>query len=185
MPLGVIRWSDDCRMRQHMAINCNNVRREPTVTRTNDIKKSILRRPRSGSLGDRHFLRGRVSCQPPVNRDFASRFQFLGALVDRLDDLSSHVTQAPDAVTDDVANDLSAVESMVSRVGIEPTTRRLRVHGWMSAGIQPVVLLSNLTSQCPAMSTVSAEVHRLGFHIGFQKKLPCQRTSPGFLTSHS
>jgi hypothetical protein len=25
----------------------------------------------------------------------------------------------------------------VSRVGIEPTTRRLRVHGWMSAGIQP------------------------------------------------
>jgi hypothetical protein len=38
-----------------------------------------------------------VSCQPPVNRDFASRFRFLGALVDRLDDPSSHVIQAPDA----------------------------------------------------------------------------------------
>jgi hypothetical protein len=32
-PLGVIRWSDDCRMRQHIAINCNNVGTEPTVTR--------------------------------------------------------------------------------------------------------------------------------------------------------
>jgi hypothetical protein len=41
-----------------MAINCNNVRREPTVTRTNDIKKSILRRPQ---VGIRHFLRGRMS----------------------------------------------------------------------------------------------------------------------------
>jgi hypothetical protein len=49
----------------------------------------------------------------------------LGALVDRLDDPSSHITQGPNAVPDDVVNDVNAVESTVSRVRIEPTTSRL------------------------------------------------------------
>jgi hypothetical protein len=75
----------------------------------------------------------------------------------------------------------SAGEKMVSRVGIEPTTRRLRVHGWMSAGIQPVVLLSIFTGSRPPMSAVSAEIRRLGFQLGFQKNVP-QRTSPGVWT---
>ena len=50
------------------------------------------------------------------------------AAVDRLDDTSLGVTQAsPDAAPDEGGADVSLLESMVSRVGIEPTTRRLRV----------------------------------------------------------
>jgi hypothetical protein len=57
----------------------------------------------------------------------------------------------------------------VSRVGIEPTTRRLRVTGWMSAGVQRVVLLNDLLRRRPAMSAVSTDVRRIGFHLGFQR----------------
>jgi integrase len=49
-------------------------------------------------------------------------------LVNRLDDTASDVTQASPATSrDEVQRALSGVESVVSRVGIEPTTRRLRV----------------------------------------------------------
>jgi len=49
-------------------------------------------------------------------------------LVNRLDDAASDVTQASPATSDaEVQNALSRVGSVVSRVGIEPTTRRLRV----------------------------------------------------------
>jgi hypothetical protein len=54
----------------------------------------------------------------PPAQDSQPRFResvpILGALVDRLDDSSSHVTQAPDAVPDDVVNDVNAVESTVT-----------------------------------------------------------------------
>jgi len=62
----------------------------------------------------------------------------------------------------------SAEEGLVSQEGIEPSTRRLRVTGWMSAGIQSVVLPSNLNRKRPLMSTISTEVRRLGFQLGFQ-----------------
>ena len=49
-------------------------------------------------------------------------------LVNLLDDAASDGTQAaPRAIRDEYQLPLSAVESVVSRVGIEPTTRRLRV----------------------------------------------------------
>jgi integrase len=49
-------------------------------------------------------------------------------LVNRLDDAASDVTQASPATSDaEVQNALSGLGSVVSRVGIEPTTRRLRV----------------------------------------------------------
>ena len=49
-------------------------------------------------------------------------------LVNRLDDAASDVTQASPATSrEEVQRALSGLESVVSRVGIEPTTRRLRV----------------------------------------------------------
>jgi hypothetical protein len=66
----------------------------------------------------------------------------------------------------------SADEKMVSRVGIEPTTRRLRVQGWMSAGIQRVVLFNDLSRKHPPMSAISTEVRLLGFQLGFQGTRP-------------
>src|SRR5947207_739188 len=49
-------------------------------------------------------------------------------LVDVLDDASPRVTQASPAMKSEVdQNALSRLPRMVSRVGIEPTTRRLRV----------------------------------------------------------
>jgi Phage integrase family len=49
-------------------------------------------------------------------------------LVDVLDDTSLRVTQASPMTSDaEVQNALSRVTAVVSRVGIEPTTRRLRV----------------------------------------------------------
>src|SRR3954452_7522861 len=48
--------------------------------------------------------------------------------VDRLDDAQPSATPAqPEAITATARDRVSAVESVVSRVGIEPTTRRLRV----------------------------------------------------------
>jgi integrase len=50
------------------------------------------------------------------------------ALVNRLDDAASDVTQAsPTTPDEEVQRALSRVNAVVSRVGIEPTTRRLRV----------------------------------------------------------
>jgi len=49
-------------------------------------------------------------------------------LVDALDDAAPHAPQAPPAASrGDDQIPLSALSGMVSRVGIEPTTRRLRV----------------------------------------------------------
>jgi integrase len=49
-------------------------------------------------------------------------------LVNRLDDAASDVTQASPATSrEEVQRALTGLESVVSRVGIEPTTRRLRV----------------------------------------------------------
>ena len=48
--------------------------------------------------------------------------------VDRLDDTQASATPAqPEALTVNEKNQLSALSTVVSRVGIEPTTRRLRV----------------------------------------------------------
>jgi len=48
--------------------------------------------------------------------------------VDRLDDTQASATPAqPEALTVNERNQLSALSTVVSRVGIEPTTRRLRV----------------------------------------------------------
>ena len=48
--------------------------------------------------------------------------------VDRLDDTQRSATPAqPEALTVNERNQLSALSTVVSRVGIEPTTRRLRV----------------------------------------------------------
>ena len=53
------------------------------------------------------------------------------AAVDRLDDAPLNATQAPpDSIVVDDQKPLSALEAVVSRVGIEPTTRRLRVCGF-------------------------------------------------------
>jgi hypothetical protein len=50
-------------------------------------------------------------------------------LVNLLDDTQLSATPAqPEALSANEKNQLSAVGRMVSRVGIEPTTRRLRVH---------------------------------------------------------
>jgi integrase len=53
---------------------------------------------------------------------------FSGRFVDGLDDTSPNVTPAsPAASAEEIQNTLSALNRVVSRVGIEPTTRRLRV----------------------------------------------------------
>jgi hypothetical protein len=64
-------------------------------------------------------------------------------------------------------NARSPYGAMVSQEGIEPSTRRLRVTRWMSAGIQRVILLNDLRRGRPPKSTISAEMHPIGFHLGF------------------
>ena len=56
---------------------------------------------------------------------------------------------------------------LVSRVGIEPTTRRLRVPGEVSTGIRPCLCARILQGSRPAASVVSTGVRVLGFQLGF------------------
>jgi hypothetical protein len=71
----------------------------------------------------------------PVIRLLDGNRAYLDAVIDnfssrilawRVDDPSFHVIEAsPDAVSDDVVNDVNAVESTVIRVRVELTTSRL------------------------------------------------------------
>ena len=71
---------------------------------------------------------------------------------------------------------LGRAEFVVSRGGIEPPTRRLRVSGFASASVQPVDFISVLADPCPHLTGVFAHVHQLGFHLGFQDRCACAGT---------
>jgi hypothetical protein len=106
--------------------------------------------------------------------------------VDLLDDTQPSATRTqPTVRSGEWKSPLSAYGTMVSQDGIEPSTRRLRVTGWESADIQPVILLNDLTNSCPPVSAISAEIRRLGFHLGFQKTGPQAPRRAGLVPTRS